>query len=57
MISKLISPFLLLTAPLHAVPVFIGTNTGGESASRGIYLADFDPATGKLGVPVLAAAN
>jgi 6-phosphogluconolactonase len=55
MLPKLIVPFILLTASLHAVPVFIGTNTGGKSASKGIYLADFDAATGKLTEPVLAA--
>ena len=55
MLPKHIFPFLLLTASLQAIPVFIGTNTGGESASKGIYLADFDSATGKLTEPVLAA--
>ncbi len=48
-------PLIVLTSPLHAVPVFIGTNTGGKSASKGIYLADFDDATGKLTKPTLAA--
>jgi len=52
---KSLLPFFLLTATLHAVPVFIGTNTGGKSASKGIYLADFDAATGRLTEPVLAA--
>lgn len=46
---------LFLTVPLHAVPVFIGTNTGKNSTSKGVYLADFDAATGKLTEPVLAA--
>lgn len=46
---------LLLHAPLSALPVFIGTNTGKHTASKGIYLADFDPATGKLTEPKLAA--
>ena len=55
MLPKLTVPFFLLTASLHAVPVFIGTNTGENTTSKGIYLADFDPATGKLGEPVLAA--
>lgn len=55
MLPKLITPLFLLTASLHAVPVFIGTNTGKNSASKGIYLADFDSATGKLSEPVLAA--
>lgn len=55
MLSKLITPFFLLTASLQAVPVFIGTNTGKNTTSKGIYLADFDPATGKLTEPALAA--
>lgn len=55
MICKTLIPLALVTAPLHAVPVFIGTNTSGKSASKGIYLADFDPATGKLSEPKLAA--
>ncbi len=46
---------LALATPLTAVPVFIGTSTGGNSASKGIYLADFDPETGKLTEPKLAA--
>ena len=54
MLKKLISPLLLLTASLHAAPVFIGTNTGGKSTSKGIYLADFDSATGRLTEPILA---
>jgi 6-phosphogluconolactonase len=49
MLLKLITPLLLLSVPLQAVPVFIGTG------STGIYQADFDPATGKLTEPVLAA--
>ena len=55
MIRRFIAASCLLTATLHAVPVFIGTSTGGSSTSKGIYLADFDPATGKLTEPVLAA--
>ncbi len=54
MLTKLIPPLLFLTASLHAIPVFIGTNTGGNSTSKGIYLADFDAATGKLTEPALA---
>ena len=46
---------LSLTTAMHALPVFIGTNTGGISGSRGIYQADFDPLTGKLTKPELAA--
>ncbi len=55
MISKILPPFLVLTAALHAAPVFIGTNTGGSGKSKGIYLADFDAATGTLTEPKLAA--
>ncbi|MES2660820.1 MAG: lactonase family protein [Verrucomicrobiota bacterium] len=55
MFPKLITPFFLLSVPLYAVPVYIGTNTGGNSGSKGIYLADFDSATGKLTEPALAA--
>ncbi len=51
MVSKILSPLLLLTITLHAAPVFIGTG----SKDKGIYLADFDSATGKLTEPVLAA--
>lgn len=56
MTFKTLAPLLLFAAPLHAVPVFIGTNTGGKSESKGIYLADFDPDTGNLTEPKLAAA-
>jgi 6-phosphogluconolactonase len=55
MLPRLIAPLFVLTASLQAAPVFIGTNTGGKSAGKGIYLADFDAATGKLTEPVLAA--
>jgi 6-phosphogluconolactonase len=55
MIRKTLLPFFLLTASLHAVPVFVGTNTGGKSTSKGIYLADFNAATGRLTEPTLAA--
>ena len=46
---------LLFTALLPAVPVYIGTNTGKNTESKGIYVADFDPETGKLTQPNLAA--
>lgn len=55
MLHRILAPFFIVTASLHAVPVYIGTNTGGKSASKGIYLADFDEATGKLTTPGLAA--
>src|SRR5215471_11977291 len=35
--------------------VFIGTYTGGKTGSKGIYRCEFDPATGKLTEPELAA--
>ncbi len=41
--------FLLLSSSVFAVPVFIGTGADG------IYLTDFDAATGKLAEPKLAA--
>jgi 6-phosphogluconolactonase len=52
---KAIIPWLLLAlAPLaQAVPVFIGT--GWDEQAKGIYRADFDPDTGRLSEPVLAA--
>lgn len=37
----LIAGLLCLTIQLPAVPVFIGTNTGKNTASKGIYLPDF----------------
>jgi 6-phosphogluconolactonase len=55
MLRKTLLPFLFASVSLQAAPVFIGTNTGGKSGSKGIYLADFDAATGKLSEPKLAA--
>lgn len=52
--ATLITTFLS-SASLFAVPVFIGTNTGGNTQSKGIYLADFDSATGALSEPALVA--
>ena len=46
---------LALTSSLPALPVFIGTNTGKNSDSKGIYAADFDPQSGILTQPILAA--
>ncbi len=46
---------LVLSARLAALPVFIGTGGGKASTAKGIYQADFDPASGKLGGIVLAA--
>jgi len=46
---------LTLSTSLQALPIFIGTNTGGSSGSRGIYQADFDLLTGNLTKPELAA--
>jgi 6-phosphogluconolactonase len=52
------TPILILiglSSCLFAVPVYIGTNTGGNTGSKGIYQADFDPETGKLSGTKLAA--
>ena len=38
-----------------AMPVYIGTYTGGKS--KGIYVSRFDPATGQLTPPELAVAT
>lgn len=54
MIHTILPIYLALTAPIFAIPVFIGTGTGGKSTSKGIYSADFDSQTGKLAEPVLA---
>lgn len=54
MTRKCLLFLLALPASLQAAPLFIGTSTGGNSASKGIYLADFDSATGKLTKPKLA---
>lgn len=35
--------------------VFVGTYTGGDSISKGVYSCEFDAETGKLSDPVLAA--
>ena len=51
MIRQALLLSLLLSAPVVAMPVYIGTGAGG----KGIYQADFDPATGKLTEPALAA--
>jgi len=45
---------LAFATPLSALPVYIGTNTGRNSTSKGIYVADFDPETGNLTEPKLA---
>ncbi len=55
MIRQTLLPLLAISTSLQAAPVFIGTSTGGQSASKGIYVADFDAATGKLTQPELAA--
>jgi len=48
--------YLLLASPLLAapLPVFIGTQTGKDGNSEGIYSTTFDPETGKLGEVKLA---
>ncbi len=37
------------------VRLLIGTGTAAPSSSKGIYLADWDPKTGQIGAPTLAA--
>jgi len=46
--------FFLLSQVLPGIPVFIGTSTGPDSVSKGIYFADFDEISGKLTRPELA---
>lgn len=46
----LVAPVAMAAEPLW---VFVGTYTGKKS--KGIYRVEFDPATGKLGTPELAA--
>jgi 6-phosphogluconolactonase len=46
------------TAPGHApIRVYVGTYTGSDGRGEGIYLFDFDPATGGLSNRSLAAAT
>jgi len=37
--------------------VYLGTYTGGQAGSKGIYVASLDAATGELGAPKLAAES
>jgi 6-phosphogluconolactonase len=46
---------IALTPTVHSVPVFIGTGGGKDSAAKGIYRADFDPESGAITTPELAA--
>jgi 6-phosphogluconolactonase len=39
----------------ESIPVYIGTYTGGESPSKGIYRSTLDLDTGRLSDPILAA--
>jgi 6-phosphogluconolactonase len=43
------------TVSAESLPVYFGTYTGGENASKGIYRSVFDLDTGKLAEPALAA--
>ena len=45
----------LSTASGEPLPVYFGTYTGGQGASKGIYRSTLDLDTGKLSEPVLAA--
>jgi 6-phosphogluconolactonase len=49
-LSLAVGPIAMAADPLW---VFVGTYTG--KTSKGIYRVEFDPATGKLGTPALAA--
>ena len=61
--SRLLRSTLLLSAVLYCsgvaqaerYRVFVGTYTGGDSISKGVYSCEFDAETGKLSEPVLAA--
>src|SRR6056297_2232887 len=52
---------LALAAPMQAeqpTRIYVGTYTGeGAADSKGIYVVDFDPQSGKLSPPRLAAAT
>ncbi len=55
--TMLLSAILLFseTAQAERYRVFVGTYTGGDSISKGVYSCEFDADTGKLSDPVLAA--
>ena len=61
--SRLLRSTMLLSAILYCsgaaqaerYRVFVGTYTGGDSISKGVYSCEFDAETGKLSEPVLAA--
>lgn len=61
--SRLLRSSMLLSAILYCsgaaqaerYRVFVGTYTGGDSISKGVYSCEFDAETGKLSDPVLAA--
>jgi 6-phosphogluconolactonase len=46
---------ILVIASAESIPVYIGTYTGGQNASKGIYRSTLDLVTGALSEPVLAA--
>jgi len=56
MTPAIATSLLALTTGLSALPVFIGTDTGANTSSKGIYVSEFVPLTGKLDPPRLAAA-
>lgn len=55
--TMLLSAILLFSdsAQAERYRVFVGTYTGGDSISKGVYSCEFDAETGKLSEPVLAA--
>lgn len=57
LLTLLLTPLALAEGPPRAFWVFVGTYTGGNSTSQGIYRMELDPATGALSKPVLAASS
>ena len=55
MIPRIAALWFACAAALSAVPVYIGTDTRPKTGSKGIYLADFNPESGQLTAPQLAA--
>jgi 6-phosphogluconolactonase len=54
-IGAVISLVVLSTASAESLRVYVGTYTGGENGSKGIYRSTLDLQTGELSSPVLAA--
>lgn len=52
-----ILPLLLTASPMIASPTFVYIGSVTDQGGAGILVADFDPATGRLGTPRVAAAD